>query len=225
MVETRAEKDRTPRVEDRPAIPSKCVKCAAPLLSPIVCAQCHSLFLAPPTADYFELLGLPWRFDLDKKHLHSVVLELARRIHPDRFGGASAELQTLATRLSAQINEAHRVLGDPVRRADYMLTRSGGPSPTECREVPGDLLSEIMTLREELEQAKGAGNESAMERHRRIIDERRTATLSRIVAMAGRLSQCSDGERKDLRRLLNSMKYFDSLQTELAADPLARQPT
>jgi len=146
---------------------------------------------------------------------------MARAVHPDRFSGATDEVRTLATRLSAELNQAYDVLSDPVRRADYLLEIAGGPSAAEMREVPGDFLADVMMLREEIDQAKIAGDDEALQRHRATIAARRQETLRQIAVHAESSAALDETNRKALRRLLNSMKYFDNLLTELAVDPFA----
>jgi hypothetical protein len=45
--------------------------------------------------------------------------------------------------------------------------------------------------------------------------------MEQIAEKAGRLPDCTDDEKNALRRLLNSVRYFESLLSELAPDPLA----
>ena len=203
------------------AINTHCPSCDAARSSLIVCDDCRSLFPVPPTATYFDLFAIPASFGLDDAALLAAYRSLTRRIHPDRFGGAGDDVGDLATRLSAQINEAYSVLSEPVRRADYMLTLAGGPSAAEVRDVPGNLLEEVMTLREEIDQARDDGDTEAIERHRDAITERKQLALEQLANHADRLDTCDEDERDGFRKRLNSIKYFDNLLTRLTTDPLA----
>jgi len=204
-------------------IPAKCLNCQAALTSPLVCDGCHSLNPPPPGIDYFTLLGLPRTYLIDEKKLHCSFLAIARGIHPDRFVGASDQDRSLATRLSAELNQACDVLSDPVRRADYLLELAGGPSAAEVREVPDGFLAEVMTLREEIDQAKTAGNNDALLGHRESITDRGEQTLRQIADLAESSADLDEPNRKDLRRLLNSMKYYDNLLLELVENPLGSE--
>lgn len=201
-------------------LPAKCLHCQSTLTTPIVCDGCRSLYPPPPWADYFALLGLPRNYAIDEQKLRSAFRGIARGIHPDRFTGEGEEVRSLATRLSAEVNQAFHVLSDPVRRADYMLELSGGPSAAEKREVPESFLAEVMTLREEIDQARTADDDEALQRHRGSIVARRQETLRQIAVLAESSADLGAAERTALRRLLNSMKYFDNLLAELATDPL-----
>jgi len=164
---------------------------------------------------------MPRTYAIDEKKLYSSYLAIARGVHPDRFTSASDEDRSLATRLSAALNQAYDVLSDPVRRADYLLEIAGGPSAAEMREVPGDFLADIMTLREEIDQAKTAQDDNALLRHREAVVARRQETRRRIAALAESCADLDNRQRAELRRLLNSMNYYDNLLTELAVDPFA----
>lgn len=204
-------------------IPAKCLNCQAALNTPLVCDGCHSLYPPPPGADYFALLGTPRTYAIDEKKLHSSYRTIARGIHPDRFAGASEEDRSLATRLSAELNQAFDVLSDPVRRADYVLEIAGGPSAAEVRDVPGDFLADVMMLREEIEQAKTAGDDDALRRHRESVSARRQETLRQIAVLAESAADLDEPRRRSLRQLLNSMKYYDNLLLEVAEDPLSSE--
>ncbi len=202
-----------------PTLPAKCRRCDAPLRSPAVCESCCALFPAPH-ANYFELLGLPRQYAIDERRLRDAFRSTARSVHPDRFAEQPAEVRALATRLSADVNQAFAVLSDPVRRASYLLEMSGGPSAADMRDVPPDLLAEVMMIREEVELARSSSDAAALQRHRQTILARRSLALQDIAGRAERITVSSDEEKRELRRRLNSMKYFDNLATELAGDPL-----
>lgn len=198
-----------------------CPKCRTAMVTPIVCDGCRALYPPPPGADRFSLLGLPRTYAIAEKRLNAAFRAIARAVHPDRFGGAAEEVRSLATRLSAELNQAFDVLSDPVRRADYLLELAGGPSAAEMREVPGGFLADVMMLREEIDQAKTANDDNALLGHRESIATQRQVALQQIAVLAESSAALDEPNRKALRRLLNSMKYFDNLLTELAVDPLA----
>lgn len=173
-----------------------------------------------PAADHFEMLGLPRQFDLSEEEVRSAYRRLARDTHPDRFAGASEEAVARANELSAAINAAYRVLLDPVSRASYVLTLAGGPGPEDVRDVPGNLLMQVMTLRELIEQDKQAGNEDSLKRHRQSVEGDRAAAIARMQTLARTIDTVDAKDKTNLRMELNAIRYYDNLLVELARDPL-----
>ena len=69
-------------------------------------------------SDHFALFGFAPAFALDEKALQQKYLALQREFHPDR---AVPENKLAMLQKSADINEAYRVLKNPVERAEYLL--------------------------------------------------------------------------------------------------------
>ena len=201
--------------------PAKCLKCQGHLASPIFCGGCQTLYPPPQSADYFDLLGLRRQYAINEAQLNTAFRTITRYIHPDRFATQNDEVRALATRLSAELNQAVSVLRDPVQRAAYLLELAGGPSAVEVRDVPTALLTEVMTLREGADRARSTGDAETMRRLHTSVHERRGEIMRQITEKAGRLPDCTDDEKNTLRRLLNSVRYFESLLSEFAPDPLA----
>ncbi|MFQ5489836.1 MAG: Fe-S protein assembly co-chaperone HscB [Phycisphaerae bacterium] len=198
---------------ETPTLPTKCLNCHADLKTPVVCTGCHTLFPIPAEVDYFTLLNLPRGYRLDDEKLDRHFLAITRSVHPDFFGAASDQMQQLSIKLSAELNEAARVLRDPVLRASYMLERAGGPSATQFRDVPQEVLTEAMTWREELEEA--GDDQGALSGIRDQVAQKRAAILEQVAARADALDSADDAQKQELRRLLNSIKYYDNLLADL----------
>jgi len=198
------------------ARPAKCQRCDRTLRVPILCDGCHTLYPAAQAVDHFSLLGLPRRFDLDPQQLHQAYIAISRNIHPDYFGGQPPEMQRLALRLSAAVNEARAVLSDPLLRAEYLLETAGGKSAAEDKRVPPELLGEVMMLREELEETRRCGDAGAVETIRAQVRRRAEATMSRVAGLArGVTEDPGEGLLDELRLELNAMKYLNNLLSEL----------
>lgn len=204
------------------ATPTKCLTCHSAMTLPIVCTGCHTLYPPAAALDYFDLLGLPRSFALDDARVQAAYRAATRQIHPDRFAGQPDEARQLATRLTAIINEAARVLGDPVLRAEYLLEQAGGPAASEVRDVPGSLLMEVLSIREEIEEARQTGDADAIARVRESVLSRRRAALTAIAEQADGLSAATAEQRTAFRKSLNAMKYYDNLLAESSDNPLQR---
>lgn len=184
--------------------------------SPVCCQACHTLYPLDPSETHFRLFGLPTRYDLDPADLHRRFLSISRQVHPDFFGGRQPEMQALALRLSARINEAYETLRDPVLRAEYLLEISGGKSSAECKSVPGCLLADIMMMREDVERARAAGDHAAIAAVKADVEARRAAALERIASLSRRLpEERSPALLDELRREINGMKFLENFAAEL----------
>lgn len=208
--------------------PATCTHCHAALASPIVCTQCQTLIPVPHEASYFDLLGLERTFAQDDARLAGAFRAISRKIHPDRFAQGTTDTRLLATRLSAAVNHAYEVLKNPVRRAGYLLELAGGPDGSETRDVPGNLLAEVMIWRESMEEATSAGNRNALIEIRNSVLTCQQQTMDQLKAGADSLDQADDTAKSKFRQLLNSIKYFDNLLDELDVNSLtsgATQPS
>jgi molecular chaperone HscB len=75
--------------------------------------------------DPFSTLGIARSYDVDLAALEKTHRELSRALHPDRYVGASASERRSALAKAVDVNEAWRVVRDPIRRAEALLTLSG----------------------------------------------------------------------------------------------------
>ena len=120
---------------------------------------------------YFEVFSLPPKLRIDTATLEKNFYKLSREYHPDRFASKPADEQAAATERSSLLNDAYRVLRDPIRRTEYLLEQEGieleeqSVKATEAarssgREkkqiVPPDLLEEAFELNMQLEEMKMA---------------------------------------------------------------------
>lgn len=191
------------------SVPAKCASCAGPLETPLFCGQCGRLY---PTddANHFELFGLAPGYDLDAALLRRRYLNLVRAIHPDRFPAAAAEVARLSERVSAQVNRAFQTLRDPVLRAEYLLEMFGGRPSAEDRQVPVEVLSDALALRERIERARADDDGAALDRLRGQVRRRCEESLAAVAALARRLP--GDQElRRALRAALNTLRYYQRL--------------
>lgn len=208
-----------------PTSPATCTHCHAELASPIVCTQCQTLMPVPHEASYFDLLGLQRTFAQDDARLATAFRAISRKIHPDRFAHGTEDTRLLATRLSAAVNHAYEVLKNPVRRAGYLLELAGGPDGSEMRDVPGNLLAEVMIWRESMEEATSAGDRNTLREIQDSVMTCRRQAMDQLKPGADSLDQADEAAKSEFRKLLNSIKYFDNLLDELDVDSLASEAT
>lgn len=200
---------------EKAAVPSKCSHCAALQQTPFACEDCHHLLAHVQGANYFELFGLPLAYELDLGLLEEKYLRISRNIHPDKFATAGAEMQAFALRAYAAINSAYDVLRDPLHRAEYLLESAGGKSAAQDKRVPQELLAEVMTLREELEEAKAAGDAAMIESIRTRATDRKRQTQREISGLCHDLPAASEDAKNELRLRINAMKYLNNLLAQV----------
>lgn len=120
---------------------------------------------------YFEVFSLPPKLRIDTAALEKNFYRLSREYHPDRFASKPADEQAAATERSSLLNDAYRVLRDPIRRTEYLLEQEGvaleeqSVKATEAARsageqkkqiVPPDLLEEAFEFNMQLEEMKMA---------------------------------------------------------------------
>jgi molecular chaperone HscB len=100
-------------------------------------------------ADLFAALGLPRRYHIDEKQLASAWRVMSRRVHPDRFSGRPAVERRMSLQWTVTVNEARRVIADPVLRARYLATGVATPRDDGGPALDADFLEEIFDLQME----------------------------------------------------------------------------
>ena len=113
--------------------------------------------------DPFATLGIAPRFSLDLRAVETRHRELSRALHPDKHLAATGAERREALSRAIEVNEAFRVVRDPVRRAEALLTLAG-VAVGETREPKPDpsFLMEVLEDREALEEAKKAGDRASV---------------------------------------------------------------
>jgi molecular chaperone HscB len=125
------------------------------------------------SVDPFVTLGVAPAFDLDLAAVEKVHRELSRALHPDRYLGASPSERRASLTKAVEVNEAWRIVRDPLRRADALLAL-GGVTVTEesAPKADPEFLMDMLEQREALSDAKAAKDLAAVRRLAASIEER-----------------------------------------------------
>lgn len=164
--------------------------------------------------DVFHILGLPRRFDLDLAELHARFIHQSSTHHPDRHTDPIAQAQ--AAEQSAEINHAYAVLSDPQRRADALLTLSGGPAKDQDKSLPPELLMDMMETRERMEEAVAADDQAELDRLRAWAHDQRQTHLAKVAGLfkdAGDTLAPSDAGA--IRLELNALRYIQRMLDQM----------
>lgn len=177
--------------------------------------------LPPLTSDYYQFLGIERRLSLDTEELQRVFYALSRRLHPDRFTLKSPAERQHSLDATALLNDAYRVLRDPIQRAEYVLKTAGlDVAEQRTKDVPPELLEEVFELNMALEEAR-SGDESA----RPQLEEARRRFMQMRADIDSRLEQTfldydanpSSQALGTIRGILNRRRYISNLVREVDA--------
>lgn len=159
----------------------------------------------------FALFDLPVAFQVDSALLNERYLALQKSLHPDNFSAASAQEQRLAIQKSAEINDALRILKDPIARADSIIALNTGETenPEEKSNKDIGFLMQQMEWRETLENIENRQDTDELTAFAQEINQIRHAILSE-------LSTALDAQQWDIARAItDKLRFIKKLQTEI----------
>jgi len=188
--------------------------------TPAVCDYCHTVSPDAAVADYFTLLGLPRRFDLDTDEIRGKFVALSRHAHPDFHAADTPEVQHLHLQVSAALNDAYRTLSDPAARASYLLGLFGGKSSAEDKSVPDGFLGTMMMMQEELADAVSDGDSEEIARIGDVLQTQHDGLMRRVSTLFEQYQESvsckavSDDLLDELRKQLNAISYVKKLLSE-----------
>jgi molecular chaperone HscB len=202
-----------------------CWSCEKSAGEGITCAACGAISPPDPRADHFQVLGADRQFAVDLAAIERRYKEMTRILHPDRFARADARARRASLARTVQLNQAWRTLKDPVRRAEYLLELAGvsvggelgptRPGPNGERQrvpVPQALLVEMLEQREELAEARSAGDRARVAAMVAAVRAGRQAAMN-LVATA------LEAEDNDAAaHQLVAVRYYDRFLEEAALD-------
>ena len=160
--------------------------------------------------NHFELFGLAPAFAVESEALERSYREIQSRVHPDRFAHAGDAERRASLQWTTRVNEAYRILKDPVQRARHILELHGVDVAFETNTaMPPEFLMQQMELRETLESAKDA---AALDALRRDLHKSRELLEKQI-------GEAID-EKKDYAGaagLVRKLQFLDKLDAEIDA--------
>jgi len=188
-----------------------------------LCVACGALQPPDDKADLFAVLGLPARYAVDLAAAEAAYKDQSRQVHPDRYATADARARRASLARTVQLNLAWRTIKDPVRRAEYMLTRAGidlsGKQPTPGGEekrtmevgAPPAFLLEILELNDELATARRAGDTVKIAF---MAEEMRGRAAESMKTIAARLDGGARAQLEEAARELIALRYYQRFLDE-----------
>lgn len=159
----------------------------------------------------FARLGVEPKFSVDVTELERVHRDLSRALHPDKHLQSLPSERRTTLDEAVAVNEAWRIVRDPLRRAEALLALRGVEVEGPEAKPSAAFLMEMMERREELEVAKTKGS-SALERLAADVEAAFERTRDRLAAA---LDQ-DDRRFGSAPRLLAELRFQRRLLDEIA---------
>ena len=168
--------------------------------------------------DPFETLGIAPTFDLDLAAVEKQYRELARVLHPDRHLAGSPGERRMALGKAVEVNEAWRLVRDPIRRAEALLRRQGVrlEEGKEPKPEP-EFLMEMMDQREALSEARASADPAVVERLASAIRKREANVIASISAAFGSAAKSSGASLEKVAPLIGELRYYRRFLDEVSA--------
>jgi molecular chaperone HscB len=123
--------------------------------------------------DPFATLGIERRFEIDLPAVEKTHRELSRTLHPDRHAAGGATERRYALSKAVEVNEAWRIVRDPIQRAEALFTLAGVKvGETDEPKPSAELLMDMMDQREALAEARETRDLDAVRRLAAQIEKR-----------------------------------------------------
>jgi molecular chaperone HscB len=157
--------------------------------------------------DVFEILGLKRAFTVDAKALQERFIALSAANHPDRYTDPLDQAD--AAERASVINDAQRVIADPMLRAQALLELlAPGASKADASALPPGFLMEVMEIREGIEEAKDAGDKAKLQEVKRQAEGEFQARLGVLGTLLDKACAAPDAQAVAGARLeLNALRY------------------
>jgi molecular chaperone HscB len=188
------------------------------------------------TLDYFAIFALPRKLWIEMSALEQKFLQLSWKLHPDNFVNAPEQERELSLKRSSELNDAYRILRDPVARVEYLLGIEGARKEGEHKQqAPPELLEEVFELNEsldELRETRASGGDLAalklrLESAERNFQEKLGEVDAGLQSAAREWDAALDGEtamrnkiKARLNELLNRRSYIRNLVTNVQKELL-----
>ncbi len=158
-------------------------------------------------SDPFETLGVPRAFTIEPKRLQERFIALSAANHPDRYTDPMDQAD--AAERASVINDAHRVIADPMLRAQALL---GLLAPEMGKEdanaLPKGFLMEVMEIREGIEEAKAEGDKAKLAQVKATAEQEFKERLGVLRGLLDEACAGASGGLAQARLELNAMRYL-----------------
>lgn len=165
-----------------------------------VCVGCGAIQPLRSDVSLFDVLGLPRRYSLERRDIMRAWRVASRKVHPDRFVARPAVQRRMSLQWTATVNEAKRVLTDPLLRAGYIATGRTRPREEGGPRLEPDFLEAVF----ELQMAARTDPEGVRARATTLGDRLRAELQQTFVAWEN-----GEGGLEQVEPLLAQLRYVD----------------
>ena len=166
-----------------------------------ICVSCGVIQPPIAKADLFQVLTLPRKYFLQREDIETAHRAIARQVHPDRFRQRSAVERRMSLQWTALVNEARRVLLDPILRARYLATGQAAPNERSGTSDPA-FLEKIF----ELQMSMMESPEQSIEQAKSLAAQNDSQLISIFQAW-----EAGQGDLDGIEELLGRWKYLNNI--------------
>jgi molecular chaperone HscB len=158
-------------------------------------------------------LGISPKFDVDLQVAERAHRELSRALHPDRYASAPASERHSALVKAIEVNEAWRVVRDPIRRAEALLTLQGVRVDDKTAQggLRSEFLMQMLELREALAEARVSRDLNAVRAMAADVETRAKRSEEELA------SGFATGQGAPLISVLAEMRFYGRFLDEVGA--------
>ena len=181
------------------------------------CPQCNRILALGRYGDYFSFFSLPRKLGIDVADLERRFRDLSRKFHPDYYYNASPAERLASLERSSYLNDAYRILRNPIARIEHLLAIEGLPparSADGTAKVPPSLLEEVFALNEELDEIRElrdnggdtSGLRARLDAARKPIDRKREEHEGRLQELSATWDAQEQAPAAEKRATLDALR-------------------
>lgn len=194
---------------------SICTHCKNEINS-FICDRCSSLNDIDENSSYFHLFFNEERLSYSLNDLEKRYYQLQKRIHPDLFRNASNEQKSLSAHYSEKINDAFKILKDPIRKAKYYADFHGIYQLSD--KIPIEVIDDIFDIQELLQSPELSENEiQELERYQKKFKEIQKNNIAEIDSLFKKLDQqeSNEDDKNLLNIIINKSAYLKRILAQI----------
>ncbi|KMZ75312.1 hypothetical protein ZOSMA_116G00350 [Zostera marina] len=170
------------------------------------CPSCKAVQPIDTSIDYFVIFGIEKKYAIKDGNLDGKYKDWQKKLHPDLVHTKSQKERGYAAEQSALVIEAHRTLSHPISRALYMLQLEGIDVDEEETLSDPELITEIMEIREAVEEAKESN----------VLNEIKSKIQSKLENWTNSFAKALNNRNfEDAKNSIRRMKYYEKAIQEV----------